>query len=142
MKTLNLVLAGFLLIALAFTSCQKDNELMSETNAVLKTNDKDGGSPWLADPLSNYPNPFTDVTMIKYKVETASKVVLVVASPENNNLTYLVQTFLRPGEYEAEFDATGLPSGMYVAHLRIGDRVFKENMKKVTSTESNSHLAD
>jgi len=143
MKTLNLVLAGFLLLALAFTSCQKDNEILPQATSELKTNDKDdGGSPWLADPIKSYPNPFLDKTTISYKVEKASRVVLVVANPADNSLTYLVQTFLRPGKYEVEFDATGLPSGMYIAHLRIGDRVFKEKMKKVTSTESNSHLAD
>lgn len=142
MKTLNFVLAGFLVLALAFTSCQKDNEFLSESNAVLKTDDKDGGPDWIADPLTSYPNPFTDITTVKYRVDQPSKVVLVVVSPDNNNLTYLVQAFMRPGSYQIKFDATGWPAGEYVAHLRIGNRVFKEKMKKVTSTSSDPHLTN
>lgn len=140
MKTLKFVLAGLFFLTLAFTSCQKDNSLQSDLNSELKTNDKDGAPHWIADPLNSYPNPFTDVTTIKYKVEKPSKVILVVYSPGNNGLTYLVNTWMREGRYEVEFDATGLPAGEYVAHLRIGNLVFKEKMKKVESTESNSHL--
>jgi len=140
MKTLKLILASLFVLALAFTSCQKDNSMQSELNSELKTNDNGTPSPWIADPLNSYPNPFTDVTTIKYKVEKPTKVILVVYSPGNNGLTYLVNTWMREGSYEVQFDATGLPAGEYVAHLRIGNLVFKEKMKKVVSTESNPHL--
>lgn len=140
MKTLNLVLASLFVLTLAFTSCQKDNSLQPELNSELKTNDSGTPSDWIADPLNSYPNPFTDVTTIKYRVEKPSKVILIVYSPGNHELTYLVNTWMREGRYEVQFDATGMPAGQYVAHLRIGNLVFKEKMEKVVSTESNPHL--
>jgi hypothetical protein len=140
MKTLKLLIASLFVLTQALTSCQKDNSLQQDYNAELKTNDKDNDPEWIADPVSSYPNPFVDVTTIKYKVEKPSKVILVVYSPGFNGITYLVNTFLREGSYEVEFDASGMPAGEYVAHLRIGKLVFKEKMKKVTSTESNPHL--
>lgn len=140
MKTLNLLIASLFVLALAFTSCQKDNSFQDEFNSELKTNDKDNDPEWIADPIDSYPNPFLDVTTIKYKVEKPTKVILVVYSPDNNGLTYLVNTWMREGSYETVFDATGLPAGQYVAHLRIGNLVFKEKMKKIESTESNPHL--
>lgn len=142
MKTLNLLLAGLIVLAFALTSCQKDNGLMPESSTELKTNDKDTDPKWIADPLSSYPNPFYDVTTIKYKVEESTKVKLIVYSPGNMNLTYLVDEYLRPGTYTAEFDATGLPAGQYIVHLRIGKLVFKEKMKKVVSFEEDPPISD
>lgn len=141
MKTLNLLLAGLFVLAFALTSCQKDNGLLPESNTELKTHDKDQG-PWTADPLSSYPNPFIDVTTISYKVEVSTKVTLVVYSPGNMGITYLVSEYLRPGTYKAEFDATGLPAGQYVVHLRIGKLVFKEKMKKIVSFEADPPIID
>jgi hypothetical protein len=137
MKTLNFVLASLFILTLAFTSCQKDNSLQTEFTSELKSHDKDGDPDWIADPINNYPNPFKDVTTIKYKVEKPSKVILVVYSPGNNGITYLVNTFLREGLYEVEFDASDLPAGQYIANLRIGSLSFNEKMRKVASTESN-----
>ena len=140
MKTLNLLIASLFVLALALTSCQKDNDLLAETNAEFKSDDIDPG--WTPDPLKSYPNPFNDVTTITYKLQKKAKVTLVVYSPGYMGITYLVSEFKQKGTYNVEFDATGLPAGIYVAQLRIDKSVFKEKMKKVDSFESNPHLTD
>jgi hypothetical protein len=62
----------------------------------------------------NYPNPFNPVTNIKFSVKNSSFVTIniyditgkVVAVPVNQNL--------KSGEYKLEFDASNLPSGIYL----------------------------
>jgi hypothetical protein len=70
----------------------------------------------------NYPNPFNPKTTIKFDLPEDAKVSLVVY----NTLGELVRTIvenetLTAGSYEREFDASHLPSGVYVYRL-ISDK--------------------
>lgn len=68
----------------------------------------------------NYPNPFNPATTIKFAVPTASKVVLKVYDILGTEVAALVNTELPSGNYEVNFDASKLASGVYVYTINAG----------------------
>jgi photosystem II stability/assembly factor-like uncharacterized protein len=77
----------------------------------------------------NYPNPFNPSTKIKFTVPQSpllegdgrgGLVTLKVYDVLGNEITTLVNEELSAGEYEVEFVAAGLTSGIYFYQLRIG----------------------
>ena len=78
--------------------------------------------------LQNYPNPFNPATKIKYSshvVETHRDASLLTSLKVYDVLGKEVATLVNEekpaGEYEVEFNATNLPSGIYLYTLRAGD---------------------
>ncbi len=74
----------------------------------------------------NYPNPFNPTTKIKYSIpylETghAPSVQLKVYDILGKEVGTLVNKQQLPGNYEIEFDASGLPSGVYFYSIRINE---------------------
>ena len=77
----------------------------------------------------NYPNPFNPTTTIKYQIPELSFVTLKVYDVLGNEIATIVNEEKPIGIYEVEFDATGLPSGIYFYKLRAG--TFVETKKMV-----------
>lgn len=65
----------------------------------------------------NYPNPFNPNTNIKYEINKASFVRLIVYNILGQEIKRLVNEFQKPGIYEVVFDGTGLASGIYIYKL-------------------------
>lgn len=65
----------------------------------------------------NYPNPFNPVTTISYSVAEASYVSLVVYNILGQGVATLVNKYQPAGSYSIPWDATSLPSGVYVYRL-------------------------
>ncbi len=75
--------------------------------------------------LQNYPNPFNPSTTIKYAIPASdnsqtTKVKLVVYDLLGREVTTLVNSEKSPGYYQVNFDASGLPSGLYFYKLTAG----------------------
>jgi len=68
----------------------------------------------------NYPNPFNPSTVIKYTLPTASNVKLEVFNVTGEKVTTLVEGFKNEGYYEVNFNASGLPSGLYLYRISAG----------------------
>ncbi|MCE1190082.1 MAG: T9SS type A sorting domain-containing protein [Ignavibacteria bacterium] len=66
----------------------------------------------------NYPNPFNPTTQITYQVLYAGKVSLKVYDVLGHEVKTLVNNSQSTGRYTVEFNAAGLPSGMYIYVLR------------------------
>ncbi len=74
----------------------------------------------------NYPNPFNPSTTIKYQIPKNEKrktinVRLTVYDILGREVTTLVNEAKQPGNYEVNFDASSLTSGMYFYELRSGN---------------------
>lgn len=67
----------------------------------------------------NFPNPFNLTTTIKYQVPEISFVSLKLYDVLGNEIGTLVDEEKFIGSYEVEFDATGLPSGIYFYKLSV-----------------------
>jgi spore coat protein H len=70
----------------------------------------------------NFPNPFNPTTVVSYQLAVASSVRVAVFDLLGREIATLVNELQSPGTHEVRFDATGLPSGMYVYRLTSGTR--------------------
>jgi parallel beta-helix repeat protein len=69
----------------------------------------------------NYPNPFNPNTVISYRLSVTIKVSLKVYDVLGNEIVTLVDEHKPAGKYEVGFDASGLPSGVYIYQLIVGN---------------------
>lgn len=61
----------------------------------------------------NYPNPFNPSTTIRFGLKEAGNVRLAVYNSLGQEVTTLVNEYRPAGNYEVQFNASQLPSGMY-----------------------------
>ena len=77
--------------------------------------------------FQNYPNPFNPSTNLAYQVQTgnakAVSVELDIYNTLGQKVTTLVSQRQAAGRYEVQFNADGLPSGMYIYRLICGDQM-------------------
>jgi len=76
----------------------------------------------------NYPNPFNPVTIIKYQIPELNFVTLKIYDVLGSEVTTLVNEEKPVGSYELEFNATDLPSGVYLYKLQAGSFVETKKM--------------
>ncbi len=67
----------------------------------------------------NFPNPFNPTTKISYKIKKEGTVSLSVYNLVGQEVALLVYEKQSPGNYEIEFDASELTSGVYLYKLQI-----------------------
>jgi len=65
----------------------------------------------------NYPNPFNPTTTIKYTLQVPTRAVLKVFNALGKEVAVLVNKDLPAGNYNTEFNAASLASGMYFYEL-------------------------
>jgi hypothetical protein len=78
--------------------------------------------------LQNYPNPFNPVTRIKYRITEAGIVSLHVYNLLGEVVATLVNEEKPVGNYEVEFDAASLSSGIYFYKLQAGTFIQTKKM--------------
>ncbi|MCB0753535.1 MAG: T9SS type A sorting domain-containing protein, partial [Ignavibacteriae bacterium] len=84
----------------------------------------------------NYPNPFNPTTTINFSIPEINKVgqsnnntVLKVYDILGKEIATLVNEIKAPGNYQVQFDATSLTSGIYFYRLKSGE--FLETKKMI-----------
>jgi hypothetical protein len=78
--------------------------------------------------MQNYPNPFNPSTNISYQIPEPGLVQLKVYNLLGKEVESLVDEFKPAGEYSINFNASGLPSGVYIYSLRINGFVQNQKM--------------
>lgn len=68
----------------------------------------------------NYPNPFNPVTSISYSIPKAGPVKLQVFDLLGNEVATLVNEYKNAGTHKVSFDASALPSGVYLYTIQSG----------------------
>jgi len=74
----------------------------------------------------NYPNPFNPQTKIKFDVPRASFTKIIIYDLLGREVATLVNEELRPGTYEADWDASSFSSGVYFSVLQT-DNFYQAN---------------
>jgi hypothetical protein len=69
----------------------------------------------------NYPNPFNPATNIRYQITNKSFVMLKIFDIMGREVETLVNKKQNAGTYEATWDASNYPSGLYFYKLEAGD---------------------
>lgn len=62
----------------------------------------------------NYPNPFNPVTLIEFDLYEESEIEVIIYNLEGQEMAVLHRGFLSKGVHKFEFDASNLPSGVYL----------------------------
>jgi|WetSurMetagenome_2_1015567.scaffolds.fasta_scaffold41605_2 hypothetical protein len=76
----------------------------------------------------NYPNPFNPSTTIKFAIPNDADVNLSIFNVLGELVTTLVDKNLNAGQYEYEFDAHNLSSGIYIYRIKANDFVETKKM--------------
>ena len=111
--------------AVTIVSWDKIFERILNTTNVNEENT----SPEQLNLYQNYPNPFNPNTIIKYAIGKREYASLKVYDILGNEVVTLVNEINPAGIYEVEFNAEGLPSGIYFYQLKAGSFV---ETKKLT----------
>ncbi|HVW61066.1 MAG TPA: T9SS type A sorting domain-containing protein [Puia sp.] len=88
-------------------------------------------SPDVLTDVKNYPDPFRTSTQISYGIDEPGFVSLKIYSLSGVEVATLVDQAQTTGNYHVDFDASGLPSGVYVYKLFIGKRSFTKGMMHI-----------
>jgi hypothetical protein len=78
--------------------------------------------------LQNYPNPFNTSTNIKFQIPKNEFITLKIFNILGEEVAMLVPGQLVAGSYTFEFDASNLPSGLYLYHIQNGEFVKSRKM--------------
>lgn len=76
----------------------------------------------------NYPNPFNPITRINYQLKEKGFVSLKIFDMLGMEVANLVNETQAEGQYSVVFDASNLPSGVYIYSLRVNDFVQNNKM--------------
>ncbi len=71
----------------------------------------------------NYPNPFNPATKINFNLASAGFVKLDIYNTLGEKVKSLINEELNSGSHSVNFDAAGLPSGIYIARLQSGSNL-------------------
>ncbi len=67
----------------------------------------------------NYPNPFNPTTHIRYELPVAGGVNIAIYDITGKEISRPVSGYMPPGNHEIEFDASGLPGGVYFCRMEV-----------------------
>jgi len=67
----------------------------------------------------NYPNPFNPATKIGYQLKEAGRVKILVYDIKGELIREVLNEEKEAGYYEADFDGSGLSSGIYLCRIEI-----------------------
>jgi len=76
----------------------------------------------------NYPNPFNPSTAIEYSIPEKSFVKLSVYNAIGKEVAVLVEGIKEKGVYRYNFNASNLPSGVYIYKLETNKKVLSRKM--------------
>jgi hypothetical protein len=77
----------------------------------------------------NYPNPFNPSTVIKYHLSTATHVRMTIFDMLGREVRTLLNEQKSAGSYQVNWNASGVPSGVYFYRLQAGS--FSETKKLI-----------
>lgn len=89
-------------------------------NQVLALKDEEATQPYAFSLRQNYPNPFNPVTTIEFSIPNSAKVELKVYDLLGREVATLVNEYKQAGNYNIQFNALSLASGVYFYKITAG----------------------
>lgn len=91
-----------------------------ENQGIIGINSEHGELPKQYSLMQNYPNPFNPKTKIKFSLPEPANVTIKVYSSAGKEVSLLHNGFLKAGNYNVDYNAQGLGSGVYFCRLTAG----------------------
>jgi hypothetical protein len=124
------------LFSVSFTDVN-NGTVVGEYGTILRTTD--GGTTFVEEErldgitnnfflCDNFPNPFNPSTIMKYSIPRTSIVIIKVFDILGNEIETLINEEKSAGTYEAKWNGSNLPSGVYFYQMRAGDFVQTKKM--------------
>ena len=79
----------------------------------------------------NYPNPFTSSTTFTFILEKSAKVNVSVFDSYGRLVAEPVNEFLPNGEQKVQWNAEGLPAGIYFCRMKAGTQFITQKIVKM-----------
>jgi len=99
----------------------KDYPIIVSSAIISNTATETDTSPLTFALHQNYPNPFNPTTTIPLELKKNAQVSLKIYNILGQSVLTLVDGFIPAGTHQTTFDASGLPSGMYIYRLEAGE---------------------
>ena len=111
-----------------------ENQIWTRKTSDITSIEKNDYTPNRFDLYQNYPNPFNPNTKIQYSIPDVGAslmkpVQLKVYDVLGKEVATLVNEYKPSGNYEVNFNASGLTSGIYFYQITAGN--FKETKKMI-----------
>lgn len=106
---------------------ETDTTFISKQNNLAKINEQPI-VPTENKLYDNYPNPFNPSTIIKYSLKDEGRVTVKIFNTLGEEIRTLVDEIKPSGNYNLEFNANNLPSGVYIYRLQSGEFVSSKKM--------------
>ncbi len=87
--------------------------------------------PQVIELNQNYPNPFNPATSISFFIPDENEVKLSVFNIVGQPVAVLFEGTKSAGEHIIEWDASDMPSGMYIYQLEVGTKIMTRKMTLV-----------
>jgi hypothetical protein len=115
-----------------FTSWSEDSPLwIIECSVATDVSESPTGIPQNFQLLQNYPNPFNPSTTIRYGMPARAHATLAVFNSLGQRVAELVNGEVDAGYHEVQFNASGLPSGVYFGRLEAAGGVQTQKLMLV-----------
>ena len=76
----------------------------------------------------NYPNPFNSTTQIEFTLPSTQRVTLRLYDVLGREVAVMMNEIQTAGQHRLTFDASGLPSGVYLCRLEAGEMMQTRKM--------------
>ena len=103
-------------------------EVLENELALLITSSETKNLPLSFQLNQNYPNPFNPSTTISYQLDSPGEVSLEIFNALGQQVATLVDGFQSSGEQTVSWNATSVPSGVYMYRLSAGNSVLTKLM--------------
>jgi hypothetical protein len=107
-----------------FVACSRDGRIKCFSggpSGVIGISQGSGIIPKSFALYQNYPNPFNPVTQIKFDIPKVSHVKLTVFDILGREVAVLVNGEMKPGTYNAEWNASIFASGIYFYEIKADE---------------------
>ena len=103
-----------------YGSINSDHPVQTTYLDVITELKDDPQQPLTTGLWQNYPNPFNPSTTIKYSISKRSYITLKIYDMLGREIEALVNSVKPAGNYQVEFYAVDLPSGVYFYRIQAG----------------------
>ncbi len=109
--------SGINLFSETLLGCVLNGVVYGDTSMLTGINQISTQIPEEFELFQNYPNPFNPLTHFGFQIAYFGLVKLTVYNALGEEVVLLVNKQLQPGTYEADWDASAYPSGVYYYKL-------------------------